>query len=74
MPSVCDQVPRSERPSRLKGIETLAASAFASLAVTCSERPSRLKGIETDPVFFPRWIFELFPRSERPSRLKGIET
>ena len=37
---------RSERPSRLKGIETLFF-ACCKLFYFGSERPSRLKGIET---------------------------
>ncbi len=42
------QVKGSERPSRLKGIETgTFHSFFVSFSFRCSERPSRLKGIET---------------------------
>ncbi len=37
----------SERPSRLKGIETVNVTVLRNLKVFCSERPSRLKGIET---------------------------
>ena len=46
----CDWVRRgvsSERPSRLKGIETLSLQIRRILPLDCSERPSRLKGIET---------------------------
>ena len=38
---------RSERPSRLKGIETYLQTLDPKQQF-CSERPSRLKGIETE--------------------------
>ena len=37
----------SERPSRLKGIETKDFGSTTAPKNKCSERPSRLKGIET---------------------------
>ena len=63
----------SERPSRLKGIETVCLHCCRwRFVLLCSERPSRLKGIETEH----RSVIAIthFFRSERPSRLKGIET
>ena len=62
----------SERPSRLKGIETNRAVFWTYTIRSCSERPSRLKGIET--YFAYRFIYFVDCCSERPSRLKGIET
>ncbi len=61
----------SERPSRLKGIETLN-SILIHLHQLSSERPSRLKGIETLALALPK--VSPLSGSERPSRLKGIET
>ena len=61
----------SERPSRLKGIETVTVSSII-IESSSSERPSRLKGIETQILDF-QWGFRYWG-SERPSRLKGIET
>ena len=37
----------SERPSRLKGIETFTQQIHFQIIGESSERPSRLKGIET---------------------------
>ena len=37
----------SERPSRLKGIETNTIQSRRRRTICSSERPSRLKGIET---------------------------